>query len=95
MGNTLEKIEGLYATIKSAYYLKNNNKLVAFNAKQYAYQYLKQYIEKIKSDTDIIIYDDDNCEVIINTLDKKLDLDRYVYIDENIVNLSNLSANIK
>lgn len=96
MDNQLEKVEGLYARIRSGYYLKNeNNKILQFYNDISAYQYLKQYIEENKSDSDIIIYNDDTLEIIINTVNKNLKLDRFVYIDKTLVNIDNLSENIK
>lgn len=96
MDNQLEKVEGLYAKIRSAYYLRNEkDNILSFYDNIQAYQYLKKYIEKNKSDSDIIIYNDDSLEIIINTVDKNLKLDRFVYIDKEKVNIDNLTENIK
>ena len=90
------KIDGLQARIKSAYYLKDtktDQKLRFLNADQ-AYIYLKQYINSIKDQSDIIIFNDETKEVIINTINKELPLDRYVFINPANVDINDLTSNI-
>lgn len=95
MDKELERIEGLYAKIKSGYYLKNKNGQVINNInKKIVYAYLKAYIAQHKSDSDIIIYNDQEMQIIINTVDKTLSLDRYVYINKQVVNIDDLSSNL-
>lgn len=91
------KIDGLQAKIQSAYYLKDkqtDQKLKFFN-KQEAYLFLKTYIDKIKQPSDIIIQNEQEGEIIINTTDKSLPLDRYVFINPTDVNIDDLTSNIK
>ena len=92
----LIKIDGLQARIKSAYYLKDkqtNQKLKFLNVQQ-AYIFLKTYINSIKSQDDIIIQNDQQHEIIINTINKNLPLDRYVFINPANVDINDLTSNI-
>lgn len=95
MDKELERIDGLYAKIKSGYYLKNKNGQVINSInKKIVYEYLKAYITQHKSDSDIIIYNDQQMQIIINTVDKTLSLDRYVHINKQVVNIDDLNSNL-
>lgn len=92
---TTNKIN-LQANIKSAYYLKDkltNQKLVFADA-QKAYIYLKSYINSIKDESDIIVFNDQTLEVIINTMNRTLPLDRYVHISPANININDLTSNL-
>lgn len=96
MSQIQNKINGLQARIRSAYYLKDNKTgtHLKFSSKAQAYLYLKQYINKIKTDSDIVIYNDQALQVMINTIDKTLPLDRYVFINPANVDINDLTSNI-
>lgn len=96
MSDNFQRVDGLYAKIQSGYYLVDaNGKKINSLSPEATYLYIKEYIQKIKSDDDIIVYNDSQFEIIINTLNKQLPLDRYVKINTSVVNLENLSSNIK
>lgn len=91
----MKDFEKFQARIQSAYYIKNKAlDPYKFQSKEQAYKMLKRYIQQHKDPSDIIIYDDINYKVIINTVNKELPLDRYVYIDRHNVNLDDLNKNL-
>lgn len=93
--STDNKIKGLQAKIESAYYLrdKSGNRLAFVDANA-AYEYIKQYVNSVKDQNDIIIFDDESRNVIINTVNRQAALDRYVWINPANVNINDLSSNI-
>lgn len=93
--STNNKIKGLQAKIESAYYLKDKNgNRLAFSDSNAAYEYIKSYVNSVKDENDIIIFDDEAQSVIINTVNRQLALDRYVWINPANVNINDLSSNI-
>lgn len=90
------KFEGLNAKIESAYYLKDKDgKRYEFKNSEQAYIFLKDYVNSIKAEDDIIICNDTRRTIIINTANRTLPLDRYVWINPSNVNIDDLDSNVK